>query len=80
MALLQANGNAALGPDMLSNRELDVLLLLERRLSNKEIAELLFVSPHTVKRHTVSLYGKLGVDSRRAAVARARVLGLMPTA
>lgn len=80
MALLQTNGNAALGPDMLSNRELDVLLLLERRLSNKEIAELLFVSPHTVKRHTVSLYGKLGVDSRRAAVARARALGLMPTA
>jgi LuxR family transcriptional regulator, maltose regulon positive regulatory protein len=79
VALLPDNGNAALGPDMLSNRELDVLLLLERRLSNKEIAEILFISPRTVKRHTISIYGKLHVDSRRAAVARAKTLGLMPT-
>jgi LuxR family maltose regulon positive regulatory protein len=69
---------ALAGPDQLSNRELDVLLLLERRLSNKEIGELLFISPRTVKRHTISIYGKLGVDNRRAAVARAKALGLMP--
>jgi LuxR family maltose regulon positive regulatory protein len=72
------NGSAILGPDALSNRELDVLLLLDRRLSNKEIADLLFISPRTVKRHTISIYSKLHVDNRRAAVARAKALGLMP--
>ena len=67
-------------PEALTNRELDVLVLLERRLSNKEIATLLYISPLTVKRHTISLYQKLHVDNRRAAVAQARALGLLPSA
>jgi len=79
VALLTANSSAILGPDILSNRELDVLLLLERRLSNKEIAQILVISPRTVKRHTISIYGKLQVNSRRSAVARAKMLGLMPS-
>ncbi|MBK8048009.1 MAG: hypothetical protein IPK16_13260 [Anaerolineales bacterium] len=53
-------------------------LLLERRLSNKEIGEILFISPLTVKRHTITIYQKLHVDNRRAAVAAARTLGLLP--
>jgi LuxR family maltose regulon positive regulatory protein len=75
-----AQGNSALGPDALTNRELDVLVLLERRLSNKEIAAALVISPLTVKRHTRTIYSKLDVNSRRAAVARARTLGLIAPA
>jgi LuxR family maltose regulon positive regulatory protein len=62
----------------LSERELEVLRLLAQRLSNKEIAQRLFISLPTVKSHTRSIYGKLGVHSRREAVARALSLGLLP--
>jgi LuxR family transcriptional regulator, maltose regulon positive regulatory protein len=55
----------------LSNRELDVLALLTQRLSNKEIAQRLHVSPETVKKHTRNLYMKLEVHGRREAVAKA---------
>ena len=49
------------------------------RLSNKEIAQQLVISPATVKRHTLRIYGKLGVNSRREATVRARQLGFLPT-
>jgi LuxR family maltose regulon positive regulatory protein len=62
----------------LSNRELDVLGLLAARLSNKEIAGRLGVSPETVKKHTMNLYHKLHVHGRRQAVAAARQRGLLP--
>jgi LuxR family maltose regulon positive regulatory protein len=54
----------------LSNRELDVLELLTERLSNKEIAERLRISPETIKKHTRNLYQKLDVHGRREAVAK----------
>ena len=63
---------------LLTNRELDVLELLGQRLSNKEIAKQLVISPATVKRHTLSIYSKLGVPGRREAVLTARHLGLLP--
>jgi LuxR family transcriptional regulator, maltose regulon positive regulatory protein len=63
----------------LTNRELDVLKLLEERLSNKEIARRLVIAPATVKRHTLSIYGKLGVSGRHEAVAKARHLGILST-
>ena len=63
----------------LTKRELDVLELLEERLSNKEIARRLVISPATVKRHTLSIYGKLGVSGRREAVTKAERLGILPT-
>jgi ATP/maltotriose-dependent transcriptional regulator MalT len=44
--------------------------LLTRRLSNKEIADRLHVSPETVKKHTRNLYEKLDVHGRREAVAK----------
>jgi LuxR family maltose regulon positive regulatory protein len=61
----------------LTNRELEVLALLEQRLSNKEIAARLFITPHTAKQHTLHIYQKLQVNSRRDAVAKAQSLGLL---
>ena len=63
----------------LTDREMDVLELLGQRLSDKEIAQLLVVSPVTVKTHLRHLFAKLQVNTRRAAVARARSLGLLHT-
>ena len=63
----------------LSNRELEVLTLLQERLRNKEIAERLYISPLTVKTHTANIYRKLKVNTRRQAVARAVQLGLLPS-
>lgn len=62
----------------LTDRELDILLLLGERLSNKEIAARLYVSPLTVKRHVSNLLGKLGVHDRREAAEQARAMGLLP--
>ncbi|MFO7662914.1 MAG: LuxR C-terminal-related transcriptional regulator [Chloroflexota bacterium] len=63
----------------LTNREMEVLLLLAARLSNKEIAAELVVAPETVKRYTSRIFQKLGVNNRRAAVSLAEHLGLIPT-
>ena len=62
--------------DELSSRELDVLRLLRSDLSGPEIAAELMVSLNTVRTHTKSIFMKLGVNSRRAAVRRADELGL----
>jgi DNA-binding NarL/FixJ family response regulator len=53
---------------VLSAREAEVLLLLERHLATDEIARELEISEHTVRSHVKSLLGKLGVSSRREAV------------
>jgi LuxR family maltose regulon positive regulatory protein len=70
-------GVAQLLPEPLSGRELEVLRLIASGLSNREIAQELFVTPGTVKRHTHNIYGKLEVRSRTQAVARARDLDLV---
>ncbi len=61
----------------LSERELDVLRLLASDLDGPAIARELVVSLHTVRSHTKSIYAKLGVNSRRAAVRRADELDLL---
>ncbi len=61
---------------LLTTREMEVLERLALRQSNKEIASDLYLSPLTVKRHTQSLFRKLGASNRREAVVFARQRGL----
>jgi LuxR family maltose regulon positive regulatory protein len=61
----------------LSERELEVLHLIALGLTNKEIAQQLFIAPGTVKAHTSTIYRKLDVANRTEAAARARQLGLI---
>jgi LuxR family transcriptional regulator, maltose regulon positive regulatory protein len=61
----------------LSERELEVLKLVALGLTNPEIAEKLVISLSTVKGHTANIYGKLGVNKRTQAVAKARQMGIL---
>jgi DNA-binding NarL/FixJ family response regulator len=60
----------------LSDREREVLALMASGATNREIAEQLYLSPHTVKEHTSAVYRKLEVRNRAEAVQRAERLGL----
>ena len=62
----------------LSAREQEVLDLLARRFTNKEIADTISVSWQTVAKHTANIYQKLRVSGRREAVERAAALGIIP--
>jgi LuxR family transcriptional regulator, maltose regulon positive regulatory protein len=64
----------------LTRREREVLELLSERWSDKEIAAHLVIAPNTVRKHTSTIFGKLGVSNRREAVVAARALGLLPGA
>jgi two-component system response regulator DesR len=61
----------------LSEREREVVSLIASGSTNREIAEELFLSPHTVKEYTSGVYRKLGVRNRAEAVKRAQSLGLI---
>jgi LuxR family maltose regulon positive regulatory protein len=61
----------------LSKRELEIIGLIAQGLSNREISERLFLALSTVKGHNQNIFGKLGVQRRTEAVARARELGLL---
>jgi DNA-binding NarL/FixJ family response regulator len=61
----------------LSARELDVLRLLAQAMSNAQIANRLFISQGTVKRHLSNIYSKLGAVSRVDAVRKAIAAGLI---
>ena len=61
----------------LSERELEILALIARGASNKEIAGQLFIAEGTVKNHVTHILGKLGVRDRTQAALKARELGLL---
>ena len=61
----------------MSEREIEVLRLAAKGLSNPQIAERLVLETGTVKRHLHNIFNKLDVDSRAEAIARARQLGLI---
>ena len=77
--LLDSESRARKQPltDPLSDRELEVVRLLATDLSGPDMARELVVGLSTVRSHTKSIYAKLGVNGRRAAVRRAEELGLL---
>lgn len=62
----------------LSDREMDVLRLLNTALPTPEIAQELFLSTNTIRSHVKSIYGKLNAHGRTEAIERAKELGLLP--
>ena len=75
--LASLRGSAADWAATLTRAELRLLPLLTTHLSFREIGERLFVSRNTVKTEAISVYRKLGVRSRSAAIERAAELGLL---
>jgi LuxR family maltose regulon positive regulatory protein len=71
----RADASTSAMAEILTEREREVLAALFQRLSYKEIAENLYISPATVKRHASSIYSKLGVSGRTEAIRAARELG-----
>jgi DNA-binding NarL/FixJ family response regulator len=64
-------------PALLTDREREVLEMIAGGATNREIAERLFLSPHTVKDHTSTLYRKIKARNRAEAILRAQRLGLL---
>ncbi|KAB2915737.1 MAG: DNA-binding response regulator [Bacteroidetes bacterium] len=62
----------------ISKREHEVLELIARGHTNQEVAELLFVSPNTVKTHLANIFAKLDVNRRTQAIQRAKDLNILP--
>ena len=61
----------------LTNREMEILLILSKRFRNQEIADRLFISPETVKRHLHNIYQKFDVKNRQQAIAKAKSLKIL---
>lgn len=71
-----STGSAAIGNEILTQRELEILKRIGEGQSNLEIAEALFLSEGTVKNYVSSLYNKLGVKNRNEAIKLARKIGI----
>jgi LuxR family transcriptional regulator, maltose regulon positive regulatory protein len=65
--------------EALTQREIEILRLIAQGMSNKQIAQALFISDKTVENHTTNIYQKLDVNSRTQAARRANELGLLPS-
>lgn len=65
------------GAGLLTRKEREVLARLAQGMSNREIADALYVTPATVKTHLAHIYTKLGVTGRQEALAKAVSLGLL---
>jgi DNA-binding NarL/FixJ family response regulator len=74
---MEVFGRGGEQPGPLSGREREVVGLIATGATNREIAQRLFLSPHTVKEHTSAIYRKLGVRNRAEAVKRAQRLGII---
>ena len=82
LVAFQGDGKAQAGEALehpLTKRELEILELLAQELSNKQIADQLFIAPATVKRHTENIYQKLNVAGRQQAVVKASELTIIQT-
>ena len=69
---------AAVGPEDLTTRQLNILAHIETGLVNLEIAKILMLSESTIRQETVKIYRALGVGNRQEAVRKAKSLGLLP--
>jgi len=76
-ASVRLSAHAEVSVEPLTAREVEILRLIVAGMRNQEIADHLFISLHTVKRHIANVYGKLGVSHRTEAVARANGLKLL---
>jgi DNA-binding NarL/FixJ family response regulator len=65
-------------PAELSDREVEVLRLISRGLSKRQVAEALIVAPATVDHHVRHIYGKIGVSTRAGAAVFALEHGILP--
>jgi DNA-binding NarL/FixJ family response regulator len=72
--------NRTVNPGELTDREVEVLRVLARGLTNREIADVLVLSPRTVQHHLASVYDKIGMRSRSGAAVFAIEHGLVPAA
>ena len=66
-------------PDGLTEREVEVLLLVAEGKTNRAIGESLFISENTVTRHITNIFSKIGVENRAEATAYAYRVGLVIT-
>jgi len=73
----QGRSNLSSPGEQLTRREVSILKRLESGLSNKEIAEAIFLSEGTLKWHLHNVYSKLNVKNRSGAMARARTMGIV---
>lgn len=77
LAAMSPSEPSASGSGLLSEREVEVLRLVAEGLSNREIADRLFLALDTVKGHNRRIFGKLEVQNRTEAIARAREIGIL---
>ncbi|WP_413534146.1 response regulator transcription factor, partial [Empedobacter brevis] len=66
--LINKNENSNYNIETLSERQLEIVDLVKKGLTNKEIAEKLFISENTVKYHLKSIYTLLGIDNRNSLI------------
>jgi LuxR family maltose regulon positive regulatory protein len=71
------NTEKSLALDHLSERELEILRLIEQGCTNREIAQRLVLSFETIKWYNKQIYSKLGVNNRIQAVTAAKAAGLI---
>lgn len=64
--------NGKTGSIQLSPRELQILEMMAEGKSHKEVAEILFISPETVRKHLSNIYLKLNVNNKIAAIHKIR--------